>query len=126
MKPPNPDKIGEQPMVLPEILYLRVCQKNESAKNYRVAYRRANGHVDSDDVSIQLLSRYRKNLIGREVWVCLDVSNGNPDVYQGRVYVWLFNTKEKALQHCRKHVKNKWAKLRAPVRCLLVDDFVIK
>lgn len=36
-----------------------------------------------------------------EMWICLDLSNGDPREYDGHLYVWAFRTKDEALNYRR-------------------------
>lgn len=102
---------------LPELLFV---------ENRSCLYRKGYRHLESWDKGndICLLSRARDGLKGKVCWVCLDVANGNPDVDDGKVYVWIFNTQDEALKQFKLHKDNpKFTQLRAPVRCVIVDSF---
>jgi hypothetical protein len=104
------------------------CWIEAEGDPYRVSFRTLDayqrGRGDRSE-KVQQLVKWSKSLanIGTEVWVCMDISNGHPDMHYGRIYLWVFTTPKKATEKYLKHKKNKKiTTLLAPVRCLIVDE----
>ena len=111
------------PITLPVIFW---ADADDCNSNYFLCFRNLSRFLDYElgqYLGALCVVKYRKGLIGTECWVCLDVTNGNPDCYDGKIYCWIFNTKEKAEEQYQKHKANKQlATLRKPVRCIIVDN----
>jgi hypothetical protein len=116
---------------VPEIFWIEpdpYCVKNKKVKpsNYHRSYRLLENFIYYYNCKPYLVSRYRKGLIGTECWVCLDTSNGNPEIYSAMFYCWVFKSKEKAEQAYQLHNTTKtYAKLKKPVKCVIVDKYYV-
>ena len=109
----------EVPRTLPDILHLepgegayrfgsRLHRPPEAETLVHLGYVVADGVVTEVDGVLQ-------------VWVSLDVSNGNPEMLDGRVYVWLDDTFEEACQRIATHRTNEsYSTLTGPHRCILL------
>lgn len=110
----------EYPIALPQYFWIV-----EDGKDYYYGYRSINCILEETKTPF-LISKYKKGLVGTMCWVCLDTTNGNPELYHGRLYCWIFKTKEQALKQYRTHKENKqWATIRAPVCCIIVDQLTV-
>lgn len=106
------------PRILPEIFYME-----HTSSPYKLCYR----NIDSFETprNVFLVSRFRKNIKGKKVWCCLDIVNGNPEVYEARFLIWCFANVNQAQKQYRLHKATKsYAKLRRPVRCVIVDHIL--
>ncbi len=105
----------KRPWILPELFWVEVCESH-----YHKAYRYLN---EWDGEPCRLISRYRERLPGKTIWVMLDSSNGFYFQPQGKIYIWMFNTKKQALSHYTKQNSNKHnARLRYPIKCTIVEE----
>jgi hypothetical protein len=99
---------------------------NDDNNHYRVGYRSCATLLENKDCGLHLI-KYSKQLenIGREVWVCVDKSNGNTDMYFGKIYSWIFKTQKEAQKQYLFH-KNckKFASLFPPTKYLVIDQIM--
>jgi len=112
------EKMNYYPMALPEIFWV----DGETNNNYYTAHRSIDSILEQTNNPF-LVSKYNKKLIGTMCWVCLDTTNGNPELYYGTIHCWIFKTKEQALKQYRTHKENKkLAKLNPPVCYVVIDQ----
>jgi hypothetical protein len=112
------------PKRLPEMFY--ICF--EGNKDYVHASRTlSQGLLSRYYEKHCLISKYNRKLIGQECWVLLDEGNGDPLNFYGKMFVWIFDSEEKAIKKYKASKNNKNnSKLSKPVKCLIVDSFTIK
>lgn len=80
---------------LPEVLYL---DPEEGLYRYGTRQRTS----ERMDVLVRSIGKPTS----KSVWVCLDTSNGNPELPSGRVYVWVFKTRAAAKAQLALHARN--------------------
>lgn len=106
------------PKIIPPLFWINSDLKT----NYFVCFRSLTGFIDCDR-SCLCVVQYNKKLIGTECWICLDLSNGNVDSYNGSFYCWIFNTKEEAEKQYQKHKVNNLtlAALKKPSKYIITE-----
>lgn len=106
---------------LPGLLYIE-----DNGQQYRMGYRFFKLWREYDPgAKLQLLIR-GDTVIGRTVFACLDISNGNPDLRSGKHYVWIFYNYGDAVEHYQEHKgSSNLSVLRQPVQCVLYDHIKV-
>lgn len=120
---PKPEKYTTNKVPNP-ILWVRKIDTHCTTKSrtYAEGYRSILFYSRFDD-NIKLLVRYSANITGRIVWLVLDTLNGNPELPEGKSYIWLFNTKKQAEAQIALHKKQECAVLSRPYKYVVADTF---
>lgn len=118
---PKPEKHTTNKVPNP-ILWVRKIDTHCTTKSrtYAEGYRSISFY-SKFDYNIKLLVRSSASIAGRVVWLVLDTSNGNPELPEGKSYIWLFNTKKQAEAQIALHKKHGYAVLSKPYKYVVAD-----